>query len=180
MGGGLGVVWIAASIFAVGIVYLSIHHPPLRKWAGITFGGAIALIACLAVYLWLDGRESERKAELSKKLIQQSQVRISEARLSLEPGGKLEALVTNNSRFRLTSLSLEVLVTDCARVADILKNSKCNIVGEATASDWTINVPPGQKRQFSGYPSFPNLPDLREGEWSWTYRITETRGEPNP
>jgi hypothetical protein len=76
-----------------------------------------------------------------------------------------EGTVTNNSKSMLSTLSFDVIITDC-------KGDTCRIVGQSTPKI-RVDVPAGQTRSFSvSGITFNGMPDPTGWRRSWKYSLT--------
>lgn len=166
-------------LVVIAVLYFAIHFPRFRRGVFITLGIVFGLGALGGLYLWAENENANAKRERSKNLIKLNEIAITDATLSLGSLGKLQATVTNNSRYTLTDITLNVSVTDCPAKGLVPPAVvfKCTIVGESNASEYSISIPPGQRRAIDTYVSFSNLPDLKPEGWSWSYSIVEVRAE---
>lgn len=166
---------LAVSLFAVAVIYFSIHYPRFRRGVYIAAGIALGLVAVAGIYIWQEEERVSAERERSKSLVKVSDIEVSNATLSLGVFGRLRATIANNSRHTLTDIILNVQVFECPQVIGDSKKPKCRTVGEALASEYFLTIPPGQSRAIDPSVNFENLPELKEGDWNWSFSVTEIR-----
>lgn len=169
--------WLALAVALLGLIYFSIAYEGFRR---ILIRVAIigtAVIAALGLFVWgaitVDEQRRDADARVARSLVSPDQVTISDATLKLSDFSELSAIVTNNSGYEIQSLTLKVTIRDCPSLNDARK--RCDVIGEASATDYGLTIPARQKRAFEAYPRFDNLPNVKE--WSWSYTIGEIRAK---
>ena len=166
-------VWIFATAVFLASVYVLIRNPEFAKRVALGVGVLLVLGvgAGVATYLYY-----EREDARAKSLIKADQLRL-EAMMLSEPFRyetyvsdywDLKGDITNNSEHHVKRIELKIQLQDCPQPHN------CMTVGEDDESIWT-DIPPKQKRAFSGAVSFKNMPKLTS--WTWTYRVTEVRAK---
>ena len=81
--------------------------------------------------------------------------------------------VSNNSKkYALRGLGLRIVLEDCEMLD---KQTSCTVVAETT-NNLSINVPPGQARDFSEGIYGLGSP-IAKGNMVWRYEVTYIRGE---
>ena len=63
----------------------------------------------------------------------------------------------------IAGLVLCVVVRECG-------TTDCRVIGEASAPNYALDIPSGQRRAFREYLSLSNMPTLRPG-WAWSYSV---------
>jgi hypothetical protein len=151
--------FVGVALFSVGFV-LVIGPPGIRKFF---FVAAAVFGLTFAYFVDKNNNDFEafRVASLAKETDAAMRIKPEEVQLdSVKPisisfgAYELMGVVTNNSKFPLSGISLRIVLTDC------VTSNSCSIVGERDAFV-RLAVPPGEARPFKATPiAFINLPLL--------------------
>jgi hypothetical protein len=157
--------WLAAIIAIIAIIFFAIAHPGFRRFLLGLFVAIIA--ACVGLYLYVQNetRQQEKRQELARSLIKNSEVEFQNLVMSNNYGSwRIKGLVKNNSRYQIEKIKLTVAVSNCDG-----NKSNCIVVGTDDDVSSYLDIPPGQARGLDTFVSFRNLPQLTD--WNWSYRV---------
>jgi hypothetical protein len=167
---------VGVALFSVGFV-LIIGPPGIRKFF---FVAATIFGLTFSYFVDKSNKDSEafRIASLAKETdaamrIKPEEVQLDSANsISISFGAyELMGVVTNNSKYPLSGISLRIALTDC------VTSDSCSIVGERDAFVH-LAVPPGETRPFQGTPiAFINLPLLLPQKRSASVELIGTRAD---
>jgi hypothetical protein len=179
---GDSMIWLLAGVF---VLWVAIVSPTLRRvlaaLVGVTITGALLLLG------WLNHQERRRgtESEAAKQRIPITRIDLRDMRMGTGgPSVTLTGRVRNNdSVHTLTGLELRLQVFDCSpNVAGPAASTRqssaepiCDTVGDAMQAI-SINVPPGQARDFDQYVRFRDLraPNMKR---TWTYELLSISGQ---
>lgn len=161
-------VWVIAGLI---FLFLMLRFP--------AFGGiVILLIACGALYLYGQSVQDEARAKKREKIASSPErlaiVHLTDTRLALDGYlSRVQGIATNTSPFlTVQRFQLRVRVYDCPEIT----LPSCTVVGDSQA-EARVTIPPGQKRSFEDILSFPGLPQMKMGDWSWNYSLQQVHAE---
>jgi hypothetical protein len=163
-------VWIFVSVLLIAVVYLAVQFPAFRKAIWICLVLIVVAVAAGAGWLYYENIQSEKRAELSRRLIRPNEIVFTDTVLGQSYGSwKIKGNVTNRSAHELEGFTLKIEVQDCPVSGD-----RCTTIGEVNVSAY-LSVPPNQMRSFDQYVSLYNMPTPTK--WKWTYAVQEVRGK---
>jgi len=161
--------WIFATAVFLVAVFVLVRFSRARKIAFMGFVGVavIAVVGGGAYHLYDQNRDA-----MTKRLIGRSDLAFGSVHLERETFSdtsyRITSDVTNKSAHPLASFVIHASAEDCP------PGRSCITIGEADCHVF-VDVPPGQKRGFTGSFYLTNLP--AHGELKWTFEAREIIGQ---
>ncbi|TMJ94465.1 MAG: hypothetical protein E6G74_22965 [Alphaproteobacteria bacterium] len=164
-------VWLFLSVVLIVVVYLAVQFPAFRKAIWVCLAGLFVLVAVGVGWLYYVKIQEDKRAELSRRLINPDEIVFTDTVLGQSIGGlwRVKGNVTNRSSHELSGFTLKIVVRDCP----VPGESFCTTIGEDEVSTY-LSVPPSQTRAFEEQVTLRDMPESTK--WGWTYIVQEVRG----
>ena len=158
-------VWLFLSVVLIVVVYLAVQFPAFRKAIWVCLAGLFVLVAVGVGWLYYVKIQEDKRAELSRRLINPDEIVFTDTVLGESIGGlwRVKGNVTNRSSHELSGFTLKIVVRDCP----VPGESFCTTIGEDEVSTY-LSVPPSQTRAFEEQVTLRDMPESTK--WGWTYR----------
>ncbi|RMF03131.1 MAG: hypothetical protein D6773_07745 [Alphaproteobacteria bacterium] len=161
--------WLFALAALAAFITLAFREARSRRVLFATIAVLGILFAGTALFLALDTRLEEKRQRATRQ-VAPDEIAITDARLSKELGRWiLSGTLANNSKHRVTTLTLHVTIRDCSDAA------ACSIAGETDATTSGIDVAPGQKGAFSMQLYLPDVDPPKVMKWDYEVRAIGSR-----
>jgi hypothetical protein len=155
--------WLAGIV----VLLLLVFSASFRKVAGI----AVPAVALIVGIFILNQRQSEKEA---RERIPANELELTDMVLTTEYGShKIVGRIRNRSpQYTLTAIGLTVTLEDCENDSP---HRSCATIGEDKDHNYSVDIPPDQVRDFSGY-IYPG--DTKpKGKLVWHYSISYTEAK---
>lgn len=151
--------WILGSAALLISIFLAFRFADSRAQLYATLAVVFILAASAAALVLMESRHSTERMSESASRIKPEDVAISDARLTHEYGRwYLRGRMTNNSEFQVVSLTLRVIVQECA-------SGPCKTTGETEATRYGMDVAPGAAGDFEMLLRLPDMAEPKVMKW---------------
>jgi hypothetical protein len=163
---------LGVALVVIVVIYFLIKSEGFRKAALIAVG--LCVLGGFLLYFYFENQkaESARKIAYAKTLIKSNQIEIIEPRVSFSSydgrPDRVTGRLRNNSSYAIRSVELQLRFEDCPAPA------QCETVG-MTEDDVSVDVPPGQSRDFDSYLTGDRM--SAKGKLNWNYTIKSIRAD---
>jgi len=157
---------LGVALIVIIVLFFLVKSEGFRKAASILLG--VCVLGGFVIYAYFENEKAERARKLAraKTLVTMDEIALldPQMRFSTYDGRpeKITGRLRNNSKYTVESVELHLLFQDCPT------NAACETIG-TSEEDVSVDVPPGQSRDFDSYVSGNRMSP--RGKLNWNYSI---------
>jgi hypothetical protein len=157
---------LGVALVVIVVLFFLVKSEGFRKAALILLG--VCVLGGFVIYAYFENEKAERERKLAhaKTLITMDEIAILDPQMSFSTydgrPDKITGRLRNNSKYPVQSVELHLLFQDCPA------NGACETIGTSD-EDVSVDVPPGQSRDFDSYVSGNRM--SAKGKLTWNYSI---------